>query len=273
MLIILILWFLIACNNINDNTKPLSGKLDKDSIIANIDINGNYQGPFSIYYKNGEFANGFYKDNIRDSLFLLYWPNGKLKKRVNYINGKEEGFLYLYDQYDNTKIKKCFTRHDSIIIIGYREISNKTKKIYYRYYYCSLNNEEFLGQVVCDSNNEIDYLSSSYYVTLVNDINTYNLSLSLRQKSKLSILFYKGQSKSFAVFEIKQIENQEGDTINIQSNSITKEEFENSTTFNIQINPKKTGWYFVTGEITEFNLKTNLKRTIPVFFNYYVKTD
>jgi antitoxin component YwqK of YwqJK toxin-antitoxin module len=46
---------------------------------------------WSIIWHNGSRIHGKYKNNLREGLWISYYPNGKISTYIDYENGKEEG--------------------------------------------------------------------------------------------------------------------------------------------------------------------------------------
>ena len=76
-----------------------SGQLKEEVNFANNLENGLYKK----YHENGTLAaEGEYKAEIENGLWKYYHANGAEQEQVTYVNGKEEGWVYVLSETGDT---------------------------------------------------------------------------------------------------------------------------------------------------------------------------
>ncbi len=88
-----------------------------------IDSLGKKIGKWILYYNTGEkFAEGYYKNDLPDSLWIFYYRNGSIMQKGKYIEGYPVGKWIMY--YPNGKVlKKEFYSSDGLTEGDYYEFS------------------------------------------------------------------------------------------------------------------------------------------------------
>ena len=73
------------------------------------------EGPFIWYYPNGKIkTKGYYKDGREDGPFEWYYENGILKCEGNYVNGKYDGEWKWY--HEDAKLKKKAIYKNGVVL-------------------------------------------------------------------------------------------------------------------------------------------------------------
>jgi hypothetical protein len=64
-------------------------------------VNSSYNGPVMTYLKTGTIKEmGYYKNNLRDSIWTSYYSNGKIEKKIDYSNSQKR-FIEYYQKNGN----------------------------------------------------------------------------------------------------------------------------------------------------------------------------
>jgi antitoxin component YwqK of YwqJK toxin-antitoxin module len=90
-------------NIINDlPCKPIEGK-------GFLDNNGNRQGLWGTYYKNGQLdSKGSFKDDKKDGIWEYYWDNGQLMSKGSFKDDKQDGIWERYHENGQSHSKGLF---------------------------------------------------------------------------------------------------------------------------------------------------------------------
>lgn len=256
-------------NNKKENKLVVEVKPNGDSLITSVDKYGIYDGPFTAYYHDSSFATGYFKQGFRDSLYELFWPNGLLQMRTQYIHNLEEGYRYYFDLTDSSKNYEMFMRHNEEKIYCERFFSKTNNLLEYKYYKFEHSKLYYIGNLVF-AKDTFDFSTSTYFLVYPDtERRAYGqqIKIPVNKKSIISMDFFKMHAESFVEFSIDKIENLE--ISNTSKYSLEKTNYHNIVTFHITVIPKTKGWHFITGTIKEFNKAKGFKIT-PVYFNYYV---
>ena len=257
-----------ACKNSPEESgmTRIEVKPNGDSLVATINKKGKYHGPFTAYYHDGNFANGFFKDGLRDSIYKLYWPNGKIKLIAHYIYGKQEGMRYDFELNDSSKNTSSFMRHDKTMIICKSKYSNNDSILTDEYYKNNDSNITYIGALVY-RNNSLDVMSSSYYILSYDDIFDNDINIKRNKNSIITIYFLRSRPNTFVDLKIEDIEkNSFNDTTTY---SFDKTDEGKSVKIDLKIKSSCKGWHFVTGSISEY-IRGEGEKITPLYFNFYV---
>ncbi len=242
-------------------------KPNGDSLVLKVDKNGILNGPFEVYNHDSTFATGFFKNDKRDSLYILYWPNGNPKLITYYIEDQEEGLAYAYDLDDSTNITTAFYRHDTVKVVSKTVYhSEDSLQSVVEYYELKDSLRICIGSLVYQGN-KLDIPNSSYYIVSYNKSYESKL-LPLGKESIISIDVFEKNTSIFADIEYIIIEGPEpGIRYPFSKKTII---YGKSAHFDIAILPEQKGWYFVKGLIRVSDIEKSVQREIPMYFNYYV---
>ncbi len=183
-------------------------KPNGDSLVLKVDKNGILNGAFKVYNHDSTFATGFFKNDKRDSLYILYWPNGNPKLRTYYIDDQEEGLSYAYDIHDSTNITEVFYRHGCVKTLSKRVYpSQDSSQAVFEYYKVKDSLRIHIGSLFFKEH-KLDIPSSSYYIVSYN--NSYERKqLPLGKESIISIDVFEKNTSIFADIENIIIEGPE----------------------------------------------------------------
>ncbi len=86
-------------------------KTMKDSLIMSGMISRNKNvGEWRYYYDNGKLeTKGYFKNDLPDSIWIWYFPDGIMKERGVFKKGKRTGEWYSYDEKGKLIEKKAFS--------------------------------------------------------------------------------------------------------------------------------------------------------------------
>jgi hypothetical protein len=266
---------MFSCQNQNDkkasNLKEYNIELDGKKYHFFEDDQGVKTGPFSIEYFNKEISSGFLRHGQRDSVYELFWKSGKLKMKTYYINGKENGCNYTYSELGN-EAESYFMENDTQKTKSalYYLIKNSKVELGFlkKSYFLKDSIWIYSGSLVLDTNlNVLQYdsvygkKSTFYNIETKRDSNGLIIPLNMNH---IRLRFFRLEDNS--IFNVKIGES----TILTQANKYLKQyQIDSSGIFKYIINPKIQGWHFVRGEFEE-TISDGQKRTVPIYFNYYV---
>ena len=101
-LIIIIVFFYFFCYSQNRNVEDSNGYnifyYGNGNIASEGNmLNGNPDGLWKNYHINGKLKSvGKRRNSLLDSVWTFYDENENITKRINYLNGKKNGYLYVY---------------------------------------------------------------------------------------------------------------------------------------------------------------------------------
>lgn len=265
----LIISILFSCTNSawKSNELLTEVKENGDSLIYQIDKIGLRSGAFKAFYNDGCFANGFFKDGFRDSLYELFYPEGSIKARTTYVKGLLEGFYYKHDPKDINYKSVYFIRHDKVKTIGERKKINDSIELVLYYNY---ENDKLIytGKLSYHQDTLIESASSYFYYHHNNKINDL-IYTPLGKKATIEIHFF----PLFEGSEVKAIidsnVHEQGFKSPVYDFKINKINHQYIVDFKLEFVPKIKGWNFVSGQIIETD-KTKGEKSTPFYFNYFV---
>ncbi len=277
LILILILFIVYSCDtNLSKTVDYLRGtdvspqrhvvltnKLGDSTVFYTID--GIKQGKATEYYKSGILKKEFYyKDGEFDSLCFEYWINGNLKTQTVFVNGKENGYQYGF--LSNGKDVYSI----SFVIDGYGEVvsnhnANIEKSSTYSFYDISRDSTEIIGKLFFDSLGRIASEKSSYYIFKDNFVGRIP-KYAANKKMNAEIIFFPIWENSVVNLSIRHSSN--FDKSNYKE--IVNQRIDADSLFTLERINRLKGWHFLRGEFVEELKSDNLKREVPIYFNYYV---
>lgn len=107
----IIFWLSPFCQNFNEESDNgynkfyyPNGQVSSEGFM----INGKPDGIWKAYYVNGILKSiGVRKNAMLDSVWVFYNEKGNIKEKINYLDGKKNGYYYRFDYFKN--------KHDSIV--------------------------------------------------------------------------------------------------------------------------------------------------------------
>ena len=82
----------------------LNGMITKSKNITPINEKGNSHGLWEVYWSNGQLMyKANYVNGKQHGYWEVYWDNGQLSSKGNFVNGKRHG--YFEDYYSDGELK------------------------------------------------------------------------------------------------------------------------------------------------------------------------
>ena len=87
----------------------LNGMITKSKNITPINEKGNSHGLWEVYWSNGQLMyKGNYVDGNRHGYWEVYWDNGQLCYKANFVDGKQNGYWEWYCSNGQLKSKTYY---------------------------------------------------------------------------------------------------------------------------------------------------------------------